>query len=100
MLRCVVIAAVMLGLAGGWLRAEDAAATARQDMAESWGSDDGAQYAAVGFTSRTLYVALPDADNTTNDAWVDAVVTDKRLVAELRAEGFREINCGIREARL
>ena len=99
MLRSVIIAAVMLALAGCWLYAQQDAAAARQELARSWGSSS-ADFAAVGLRGQNLAVFLPDNDNVECDAFLDSVVADRPMVDELRAKGFREISCGQRKAGL
>jgi hypothetical protein len=99
MLRAIIIAAVMLALAGCWLYAQQHAAAARQELARSWGSPS-ADFAAVGLRGQNLAVFLPDNDNVECDAFLDSVRTDKHLADELRAAGFREISCGQRKVGL
>ena len=98
-MRRTIIGLVMLALACGWLRESNGDAAMRQNLAASWESPS-ADFAAIGINSRTLYVAIPDADSVGCDAFVDSVITDKPMVDSLRANGFREIKCGQRKARI
>jgi hypothetical protein len=99
MRRSIIIAAVMLALAGCWLYAQQHAAAARQELARSWESPS-ADYAAVGLRGTTLDISLSDGGSVQCEAFVDSVRTDKHLVDELRAKGFREISCGQRKVGL
>ncbi|MFZ3379024.1 MAG: hypothetical protein WA193_05290 [Candidatus Acidiferrales bacterium] len=100
MRRTTTIGLVMLALASGWLLCEsNRDAAMRQNLAASWESPS-ANFAAIGMNSRTLYVAIPDADSVGCDAFVDSIITDKPMVESLRTQGFREIRCGQRKAGL
>lgn len=65
----------------------------RQQAAQAW-SGDNVQFVAVGLTGSTLHAALPDATQVECDVYVDSILNDRGVVAQLKAAGFARVECG------
>jgi hypothetical protein len=83
---------------GAGIHANDVA-SAQQRRAEEW-SGDNARFAALGLTGSTLHAALPDATQVECDAYVDSILVDRGVVAQLKAAGFVRMSCGQRTGDL
>jgi hypothetical protein len=88
-------------VAGGvQLRATLKASEARTATAAEW-SGDAAQFVAVGFTNRTLVIAMPDQQDVVGcDALIDRAVADQRIVNQIHSAGFAAIQCNNRRKEL
>jgi hypothetical protein len=64
----------------------------RRDVAASW-SGDSAQFVTTGDRDTNLYVALPHYGYAACDAYIDSVIHDKKVSAELKGLGFDSIQC-------
>ena len=71
----------------------------RQRAAQSW-SGENVRFAAVGLTGSTLRAALSDASQAECDAYMDSIVIDRGVVAQLKAAGFVRMQCGQRTGDL
>ena len=66
---------------------------ANQQQAAQSLSGDNVQFAAVGLSGSTLHAALPDATQVECDAYVDSILIDRGVVAQLKAAGFERVSC-------
>lgn len=51
------------------------------------------RFVAVGLTGNTLHAALPDATQVECDAYVDSILIDRGVAAQLKAAGFERVSC-------
>lgn len=95
----LILAGLSVAAAAGGvqLRATLKASEARAATVAEW-SGDAAQFVAVGLTNETLVFAVPDQlDVVGCDVMVDSVITDPKIVGEIRVGGFKTIQCGGRK---
>lgn len=85
---------VLVILLGVWVQL-NRSASQRQSLAELW-SGASAQFVATGIAKKTLQAELPAAGQAEDDAFVDSVLRNQRIVGRLRAAGFSAIRCGRR----
>ena len=65
-------------------------ASQRQSLAQLW-SGRSAQFVTTGIANKTLQAELPAAGQTEDDAFVDSVLRNQKIVRRLRAAGFSAI---------
>ena len=96
--RIALLLTVLIVLLGLWIQL-NRSASKRQSLAELW-SGASAQFVATGIANKTLQAELPSAGQAEDDAFVDAVLKNQKIVGRLRAAGFSSIKCGQRKEHL
>jgi hypothetical protein len=102
MRNLLILAGLSVAAVGGGmqLRRTLNASEARAATPAEWSSDD-ALFVAVGLTSRTLVIAMPDQTDVVGcDALIDRAATNPQIVGKIQAGGFAAIRCGDRRKEL
>jgi hypothetical protein len=86
--------ALLVVLLSAWVHL-NRSASQRQSLAELW-SGASAQFIATGIANKTLQAELPAAGQAEDDAFLDSVLQNQKIVGRLRAAGFSAIKCGQR----
>jgi hypothetical protein len=86
--------AVLVVVLGAWVHL-NRSESQRQSLAKLW-SGASAQFVATGIANKTLQAELPAAGQAEDDAFVDSVLQNQKIVGRLRAAGFSAIKCGQR----
>ena len=87
-------AAVLFG--GIQLRWTWQATQNREEVAQSWSTDE-VQSTAVGTFNNTI-LTVADNDPIGCDVMLDNIISDHQLSQEIKAQGFSSIRCGQKKA--
>jgi hypothetical protein len=96
--RIALLLTVLIVLLGLWIQL-NRSASQRQALAELW-SGASAQFVATGIANKTLQAELPSAGQAEDDAFVDSILRNQKIMGRLRAAGFSSIKFGQRKEHL